>query len=81
MNFLMLYSGETQAVKGIEKRLSVGQVVWAPPVGESHQYLVFVGWSADPRKLGIKYCYNRTCALYAVRAPLFESEADGPEIK
>ncbi|KAK9930969.1 hypothetical protein M0R45_018269 [Rubus argutus] len=81
VNFLMLYSGETQAVKGIEKRLSVGQVVWAPPVGESYQYLVFVGWSSDPRKLGIKYCYNRPCALYAVRAPLFESESDGPEIK
>ncbi|XP_061991787.1 acylamino-acid-releasing enzyme isoform X1 [Rosa rugosa] len=74
-------SGETRAVKGIEKHLSVGQVVWAPPISGSHQYLVFVGWSADTRKLGIKYCYNRPCALYAVKAPLHESEADGPEIK
>ncbi|KAM5552912.1 hypothetical protein ABKV19_025241 [Rosa sericea] len=60
-------SGDTQAVKGIEKHLSVGQVVWAPPVRGSQQYLVFVGWSADTRKLGIKYCYNRPCALYAVK--------------
>ncbi|BFG14002.1 hypothetical protein CerSpe_002760 [Prunus speciosa] len=74
-------SGETQAVKGIEKSLSVGQVVWAPPVRGSHQYLVFVGWSEGTRKLGIKYCFNRPCALYAVRAPNFESEADGPELK
>ncbi|KAM5552922.1 acylamino-acid-releasing enzyme [Rosa sericea] len=73
-------SGDTQAVKGIEKHLSVGQVVWAPPVRGSHQYLVFVGWSADTRKLGIKYCYNRPCALYAVKAPLYGSEADGQEI-
>nr|XP_011463572.1 PREDICTED: LOW QUALITY PROTEIN: uncharacterized protein LOC101311565 [Fragaria vesca subsp. vesca] len=74
-------SGETQAVKGIEKRLSVGQVVWAPPISGSHQYLVFVGWSADTRKLGMVYCYNRPCALYAVKAPLYGSEADGQEIK
>ncbi|KAH0993949.1 hypothetical protein GBA52_005432 [Prunus armeniaca] len=74
-------SGETQAVKGIEKSLSVGQVVWAPPVRGSHQYLVFVGWSEGTRKLGIKYCFNRPCALYAVRAPNFESKADGPELK
>ncbi|XP_024197810.1 acylamino-acid-releasing enzyme isoform X2 [Rosa chinensis] len=74
-------SGDTQAVKGIEKHLSVGQVVWAPPVRGSQQYLVFVGWSADTRKLGIKYCYNRPCALYAVKAPLYGSEADGQEIK
>ncbi|KAK9930970.1 hypothetical protein M0R45_018270 [Rubus argutus] len=74
-------SGETQAVKGIGKCLSVGQVVWAPPSRGSQQYLVFVGWSADTRKLGIKYCYNRPCALYAVTAPLYESEADGEEIK
>ncbi|KAL6185036.1 hypothetical protein ACLB2K_041171 [Fragaria x ananassa] len=74
-------SGETRAVKGIEKRLSVGQVVWAPPISGSHQYLVFVGWSADTRKLGMVYCYNRPCALYAVKAPLYGSEADGQEIK
>ncbi|BFG14005.1 hypothetical protein CerSpe_002800 [Prunus speciosa] len=74
-------SGEAQAVKGIEKSLSVGQVVWAPPVRGSHQYLVFVGWSEGTRKLGIKYCFNRPCALYVVRAPNFESEADGPELK
>lgn len=80
-NFSMHYSGETQAVKGIEKSLSVGQVVWAPPVRGSHQYLVFVGWSEGTRKLGIKYCFNRPCALYAVSAPNFESEADGPELK
>lgn len=81
MNCLILCSGETQAVKGIEKRLSVGQVVWAPPISGSHQYLVFVGWSADTRKLGMVYCYNRPCALYAVKAPLYGPEADGQEIK
>ncbi|KAM1724025.1 hypothetical protein ACFX13_022581 [Malus domestica] len=74
-------SGEAQAVKGIEKSLSVGQVVWAPPVKGSHQSLVFVGWSEGIRKLGIKYCFNRPCALYVVKAPNFESEANGSELK
>ncbi|XP_062168533.1 acylamino-acid-releasing enzyme-like isoform X2 [Alnus glutinosa] len=74
-------SGEVQAVKGIEKSLSVGQVVWAPSTKGVCQYLVFVGWSSDTRKLGIKYCYNRPCALYAVRAPLYKSEASGLELK
>ncbi|KAA8527690.1 hypothetical protein F0562_035441 [Nyssa sinensis] len=68
-------SGEVRAVEGIEKSLSVGQVVWAPSSKGLHQYLVFVGWSSGMRKLGIKYCYNRPCALYAVRAPFHESEA------
>ncbi|XP_020204170.1 acylamino-acid-releasing enzyme isoform X2 [Cajanus cajan] len=69
-------SGEVQAVKGIDKSLSVGQVVWAPSTEGSAQYLVFVGWSFETRKLGIKYCYNRPCALYVVKAPHHESKAD-----
>ncbi|KAH9764691.1 Acylamino-acid-releasing enzyme [Citrus sinensis] len=74
-------SGEVQAVKGIPKSLSVGQVVWAPLNEGSHQYLVFVGWSSETRKLGIKYCYNRPCALYAVRVSLYKSEASELELK
>nr|XP_019709014.1 acylamino-acid-releasing enzyme 1 isoform X1 [Elaeis guineensis] len=76
-------SGEVQAVQGISKSLSVGQVVWAPLSFHGCQnYLVFVGWSSEngpnqtPRKLGIKYCYNRPCALYAIRAPFQELKAN-----
>jgi len=53
--------------------------VWAPAVEGSVQYLVFVGWSFETRKLGIKYCYNRPCALYAVKAPYHESKANETE--
>ncbi|KAK4425574.1 Acylamino-acid-releasing enzyme [Sesamum alatum] len=67
-------SGEVLAVPGVGRKLSVGQVVWAPSI-QGQQYLAFVGWPSDTRKLGIKYCYNRPCALYAVKAPLFKSEA------
>ncbi|KAK4586247.1 hypothetical protein RGQ29_023434 [Quercus rubra] len=74
-------SGEVQAVKGIKKSLSIGQVVWAPSTKDMHQFLVFVGWSSDTRKLGIKYCYNRPCALYAVKAPIYKSEANELELK
>ncbi|XP_019231044.1 PREDICTED: acylamino-acid-releasing enzyme-like isoform X1 [Nicotiana attenuata] len=67
-------SGEVRPVEGIGKSLSVGQVVWAPSTVGLQQYLVFVGWPSDARKLGIKYCYNRPCALYAVRAPFSKSD-------
>ncbi|KAB5545061.1 hypothetical protein DKX38_013173 [Salix brachista] len=74
-------SGQVQPVKGISKSLSIGQVVWAPSTQGLHQYLVFVGWPSNPRKLGIKYCYNRPCALYAVRAPIYASDATDLEVK
>ncbi|KAL3834809.1 hypothetical protein ACJIZ3_009545 [Penstemon smallii] len=60
-------SGEVCPV-AVGRALSVGQVEWAPS-----KYLVFVGWPSN-RKLGIKYCYNKPCALYAVKAPSFKSE-------
>ncbi|XP_031380490.1 acylamino-acid-releasing enzyme-like isoform X3 [Punica granatum] len=75
-----LESGEVRTLGGISKSLSVGQVVWAPEIEGIHQYLVFVGWSADKRKLGIKYCYNRPCALYSGRSP-FHCEANEVESK
>ncbi|XP_061348991.1 acylamino-acid-releasing enzyme-like isoform X2 [Gastrolobium bilobum] len=73
-------SGEAKAVKGIDKSLSVGQVVWAPFTEGSEQYLVFVGWSSETRKLGMKYCSNRPCALYAVRAPHHDSKSKEQEL-
>ncbi|KAL5712432.1 acylaminoacyl-peptidase [Ranunculus cassubicifolius] len=82
-----IISEKVRAVEGISKSLSVGQVVWAPITNGNKQYLVFVGWSSKtiphqyPRKLGIKYCYNRPCGLYAVRAPIQESEADNHQTK
>ncbi|KAG6537699.1 hypothetical protein ZIOFF_002794 [Zingiber officinale] len=68
-------SGEVRPVKGIPRSLSVGQVVWAPSTSKANNSLVFVGWSIEngpqktPRKLGIKYCYNRPCALYGIGDP------------
>lgn len=78
--FLLLwsFSGEVRSVKGIPKPLSAGQVVWSPAVKGIEQYLIFVGWPAEPRKLGIKYCYNRQCALFAIRTP-FHQEAKQTE--
>ncbi|KAL3359636.1 hypothetical protein AABB24_016262 [Solanum stoloniferum] len=70
-------SGEVHPVEGTNK-LSVGQVVWAPASRGLQQYLVFVGWPSDTRKLGIKYCYNRPCALYSVRAPFSKSKDREP---
>lgn len=69
-------TGAVQAVEGILNDISAGQVVWAPQAGDSPQSLVFVGWSSyadnfsTPRKLGMKYCFNRPCYLYHVEAPV-----------
>ncbi|KAH0634197.1 hypothetical protein KY289_038043 [Solanum tuberosum] len=71
---ISINSGEVRAVDGIEKSLSVGQVIWAPSAKDSLQYLVFVGWPSGTRKFGIKYCTNRPCSLYVVRAPYFRYE-------
>ncbi|KAF8014436.1 hypothetical protein BT93_H0304 [Corymbia citriodora subsp. variegata] len=76
-----IQSGEVRAVQGIPSSLSVGQVIWAPSSRVTDQYLVFVGWSSDQRKLGIKYCYNRPCALYAIKSPFHQSEANDKDFK
>ena len=70
-------SGEVRAVEGIKKSLSAGQVIWTPATESSRQNLVFVGWSSDSRKFGMKYCYNRPCALYVACSPFNELTGDG----
>ncbi|CAI5979169.1 unnamed protein product [Closterium sp. NIES-65] len=68
-------SGTVQAVEGIPGDISAGQVVWAPAVEGQQHTLLFVGWSAFPsnfntaRRLGIVYCANRPCHLFAAQAP------------
>ncbi|XP_047093825.1 acylamino-acid-releasing enzyme 2-like [Lolium rigidum] len=84
---LDIASGEVRTVRGIAKSLSIGQVVWAPPSSTGHQkHLVFVGWlehngfQKTPRKLGIKYCSNRPCSLYAIRCPFEEPNTDNASL-
>ncbi|KAL0716595.1 hypothetical protein Bca4012_065917 [Brassica carinata] len=60
-------SGEVEHIKGVPRSISVGQVVWSPNSKGSTQFLVFAGWLGDKRKLGLKYCYNRPCAIYAIK--------------
>ncbi|XP_044953945.1 acylamino-acid-releasing enzyme 2-like isoform X1 [Hordeum vulgare subsp. vulgare] len=82
---LDIASGEVRAARGITKSMSVGQVVWAPPSSRGRQnLLVFVGWlerngfQSTARKLGIKYCSNRPCSLYAIHSP-FEEEPNAED--
>ncbi|XP_015697373.1 acylamino-acid-releasing enzyme 2 [Oryza brachyantha] len=84
---LDIASGEIQPAKGISRSLSVGQVVWAPPSSCGRQtYLIFVGWlehngfQNTPRKLGIKYCSNRPCSLYAILCPFEESDVNNAQV-
>ncbi|KAJ0233076.1 Acylamino-acid-releasing enzyme [Hirschfeldia incana] len=71
-------SGEVEHIKGVPRSISVGQVVWSPNSnGSAGQYLVFAGWLGDKRKLGLKHCYNRPCAIYAIRCT--EPKVDATE--
>ncbi|XP_031380494.1 acylamino-acid-releasing enzyme-like isoform X2 [Punica granatum] len=74
-----LESGEVRDVKRISKSLSAGQVVWAPKA-EGVEYLVYVGWPANRRKLGMKYYQARPCSLYSVKSP-FSCETNEVEFK
>jgi acylaminoacyl-peptidase len=82
-----------QIVEGIPEDVSVGQVVWAPRVTAPspnlaqtrvEKTLVFVGWSCfssnfnTPRKLGMVYCHNKPCFLYAVEAPVPDRDRSIP---
>ncbi|CAG9467337.1 unnamed protein product [Pedinophyceae sp. YPF-701] len=69
---LDLANYDVRAVEGIPADLSVGQPLWAP----NGEHLVFVGWKHSPenlpqthKRLGIVYCLNRPCSIYAVHCP------------
>eukprot|EP00208_Stichococcus_sp_RCC1054_P004576 CAMPEP_0206148488 /NCGR_PEP_ID=MMETSP1473-20131121/36760_1 /ASSEMBLY_ACC=CAM_ASM_001109 /TAXON_ID=1461547 /ORGANISM="Stichococcus sp, Strain RCC1054" /LENGTH=792 /DNA_ID=CAMNT_0053545837 /DNA_START=314 /DNA_END=2692 /DNA_ORIENTATION=- len=67
-------------VQGLPPGATAGQPVWTP----SGDALVCVVWPhtapnfpALPQRLGIVYCFNRPCALYAVAAPGTSAERAG----
>ena len=69
---LNIASGKVFAVLGAPEDTSCGQPQWS----KAGDALVFVGWShihdnfpGFPRRLGMVYCYNRPCSLYAVAWP------------
>lgn len=71
-------SKTVKAVGGIPAELSAGQVQWAPPSENTPDgAVVFVGWEVKGqqfqtiKKLGMIYCFNRLCYLFAADAPSF----------
>eukprot|EP00271_Cylindrocystis_brebissonii_P008724 TRINITY_DN23204_c0_g1_i1.p1 TRINITY_DN23204_c0_g1~~TRINITY_DN23204_c0_g1_i1.p1 ORF type:complete len:820 (-),score=144.15 TRINITY_DN23204_c0_g1_i1:1094-3553(-) len=69
--------GTVEAVEGVPPDVSVGQVTWAPQSPQGVQEsLVYVGWSAyatnfgTHKRLGMKSCNNRPCALYSITLPV-----------
>eukprot|EP00897_Mesotaenium_endlicherianum_P009424 jgi/Mesen1/850/ME000112S11000 len=71
--------GVVAAVEGIPADVSAGQVIWAPIPPSKVLTLVFVGWPAyasnfgTHKRLGMVFCHNRPCALYAAAAPTFDT--------
>ncbi|CAL8251358.1 unnamed protein product [Arctogadus glacialis] len=55
-----LETGNVSVLRGVPSHISPGQALWAPG---SH-VVVFVGWSHEPFRLGLKFCSNRRSALF-----------------
>jgi len=51
------------SVENIPENVSCAEVNFAP----NDEGLIFIAYDIDnPRRLGLKYCYNRNCALYFI---------------
>ncbi|KAK3242194.1 hypothetical protein CYMTET_48100 [Cymbomonas tetramitiformis] len=79
---LEVSTGRVSKVHGIPQDTSVGQVTWAPLVSGLQQTIVFVGWGHQSsnfdtaKRLGMVYCMNRPCALYAITLPSGDQSGD-----
>jgi acylaminoacyl-peptidase len=72
-------SKTVKPVGGVPPELSTGQVRWAPTSDKKRDgAVVFVGWEVKGqqfqtlKKLGMIYCFNRPCHLFAADAPSFD---------
>lgn len=78
---LNIESGNVEAVQGLPRNTTFGQPVWSP----DGSHLIFVSWEHQssnfpllPQRLGIVYCFNRPCSLFAIPWP--QSSCQGDEI-
>ncbi|KAJ3586931.1 hypothetical protein NHX12_013322 [Muraenolepis orangiensis] len=53
-------TGNVSVLRGVPSHISPGQALWAP----GSRVVVFVGWSHEPFRLGLKFCSNRRSALF-----------------
>eukprot|EP00612_Vaucheria_litorea_P001100 CAMPEP_0171459608 /NCGR_PEP_ID=MMETSP0945-20130129/4823_1 /TAXON_ID=109269 /ORGANISM="Vaucheria litorea, Strain CCMP2940" /LENGTH=742 /DNA_ID=CAMNT_0011985659 /DNA_START=140 /DNA_END=2364 /DNA_ORIENTATION=- len=57
-------------VPNIDPSLCPGQPQWA----KQGTYIVYTAWKTLPRKLGIIYCYQRSCGLFSANVSLLALE-------
>lgn len=65
-------------VPGTAEGLSVGQPSFAPIGPDGRRWLAYTGWPSGERRLGMIYCYNRACAVYATDVAGLLREAEAP---
>jgi len=58
---LDLETGKGQVIDGIPEHITPGQPIFTP----DGKWIVYTGWNHQARKLGMIYCYQRPCNLYA----------------
>lgn len=54
-------TGKIEEIQGVADELTPGQ----PRFSKGGKHVVYTGWSCEPRKLGMIYCYQRPCSLYS----------------
>ncbi|XP_061668184.1 acylamino-acid-releasing enzyme [Syngnathoides biaculeatus] len=59
---LDIEGSNVSVLEGVPDNISPGQAFWAP--GDTG--VVFVGWSHEPFRLGLKFCPNRSSSLFYV---------------
>eukprot|EP00937_MAST-01D_sp_MAST-1D-sp2_P002715 g2715.t1 len=71
-------------VPGIPPHISAGQPSVYQPAGKDGSCVLFAGWYAAPRRLGMTYCYQRPCAVYLARLceddPAYVAECLTPDV-
>ncbi|KAG7279891.1 hypothetical protein CRUP_016218, partial [Coryphaenoides rupestris] len=69
-----LETGDVRVLRGIPPQVSPGQALWAPG---SHAVL-FVGWSHEPFRLGLKFCSNRRLSPDGATLVYLQGRVFGP---
>ncbi|XP_023241575.1 acylamino-acid-releasing enzyme-like [Centruroides sculpturatus] len=57
-----ILSEDVVVLDSIPEDVSPGQAIWS----SDDNSVVCIGWKEVPRRLGIRYCTNRRCALYCI---------------
>jgi len=72
-----LENGKVKEIKGAPENICLG----SPVFSKDSKHVVYTGWSNQPNKLGMIYCYQRPCKLYAACVEELIAELNKEEVE